>query len=231
MRRYANGPVGEVLKNKLENEGIYPLAFWDNGFKQMTNNKGPLHHPEDFSGLQFRIMPSEALHGQFELLGADDRVETFDQVFPVLNNQQLNAQENTFSNIVNKNLHSVQDYLTVSNHGYLGYLVLMNKEFWESLPDEVQITILDVLDEVTAWIQEIAEEVNMAAFEELQMCNCIEIHELTERERQHWEDVLIPLYMTFKKKYGELYIQQLPKFNEADFSNIIDDGGENDETE
>src|SRR5699024_10419061 len=118
---------GKVLKKKLENKGMYPLAFWDNGFKQMTNNENPLQVPEDFKGLEFRIMPSEVLMQQFTLLEANAQIETFDQVFHKLEKDKLNAQENTFSNILNKNIQNVQDYLTVSNHGYLGYLVLMNE--------------------------------------------------------------------------------------------------------
>lgn len=212
VREYVEGPVGEVLMNKLEEEGIYPLAFWDNGFKQMTNNRSPLQHPDDFRDLQFRIMSSEVLYEQFDLLGAEARVETFDQVFPVLNTGELNAQENTFSNIVNKNIHIVQDYLTVSDHGYLGYLVLMNGEFWQNLPDEVQIVILDALHEVTEWVKELAEEVNEDAYGQLEECRCIEIHELTDEEKQLWEDAFLPLYTSFEQRYGELYINHLPKF-------------------
>src|SRR5699024_8757833 len=156
---YLGSPAGKVLKKKLEEEGMYPLVFWDNGFKQMTNNENPLHKPEDFTDLQFRVMSSEVLVEQFALLDADAKIETFDQVFSNLEKEKVNAQENTFSNIVNKNMYDVQEYITVSNHGYLGYLVLMNADFWHSLPDDIQVIILDVLDETTAWEIEVAQEV------------------------------------------------------------------------
>ncbi|MCG5102175.1 DctP family TRAP transporter solute-binding subunit [Oceanobacillus sp. APA_J-5(13-2)] len=212
VQEYVKGPAGEVLFKKLEQEGMFPLAFWDNGFKQMTNNHSPLHMPADFSGLNFRIMASDLLSEQFELLDADSQVETFDQVFPVLDKEQLNAQENTFSNIVNKNIHSVQDYMTISNHGYLGYLVLINNEFWKNLPDDIQIIMLDTLREVTEWNMKFASEINEENYEELQACRCLEIHELTDTEKKQWEDAFIPLYERFEERYGASYIEYLPKY-------------------
>ncbi|WP_231514849.1 DctP family TRAP transporter solute-binding subunit [Oceanobacillus salinisoli] len=214
VKEYISSPVGKVLTKKLEQEGMYFLSFWDNGFKQMTNNQRPLYEPEDFKNLTFRIMESEVLEEQFHLLGAVPHVETFDQVFPILEKGELQAQENTFSNIVNKNIHSVQDYMTVSNHGYLGYLVIMNAEFWQGLPDEIQIILLDVLQEVTEWEAELAEEVNQEKYEFLNTCHCIEIHQLSEKEKLLWEEALNPLYDSYVERFGAEYIDFIPKFKE-----------------
>lgn len=211
VRAYIEGPVGKVLMEKLKKEGIYPLAFWENGFKQMTNNRAPLKVPDDFDDLSFRVMQSETLMEQFELLGANARVETFDQVFSVLDNADLNAQENTFSNIVSKNIHTVQNHVTVSNHGYLGYLVLMNDEFWNDLPDDIQIIFLETLEEMNEWVTTLAEEINTTEYKKLQKVEEISIHELTSEERELWEEAFRPLYQSFKEKYGASYIDYLPK--------------------
>lgn len=219
VKEYVEGPAGEVLFKKLEHQGMFPLAFWDNGFKQMTNNHSPLRVPADFAGLNFRIMASDVLSEQFELLGADSQVETFDQVFSILDRGQLNAQENTFSNIVNKSIYSVQDYMTVSNHGYLGYLVLINNEFWQTLPDDVQIIMLDTLREVSEWSIEFASEINNKDYEELQGCRCVEIHELTKEERKQWEGAFIPLYEKFEERYGASYIEYLPRYLQKEGGN------------
>ncbi|WP_164215850.1 DctP family TRAP transporter solute-binding subunit [Virgibacillus sp. YIM 98842] len=212
LHDYLNSSAGKILENKLVQKGFYPLAFWENGFKQVTNNKNPLHYPEDFEGLNFRIMSSDVLKEQFELLGADAQTDSFDQVFPLLEQGVLNAQENTYSNIVSKNIHKVQSHLTVSNHGYLGYLVLINNDFWQGLSDEVQVVILDAMEEVTEWEKEKARELNKKEYEYLQECRCIEIHELSDSEKIIWEDVLNPLYDSFSEMYGKQYIDYLPKF-------------------
>ena len=220
---YLGSPAGKVLKKKLEEEGMYPLVFWDNGFKQMTNNENPLHKPEDFTDLQFRVMSSEVLVEQFALLDADAKIETFDQVFSNLEKEKVNAQENTFSNIVNKNMYDVQEYITVSNHGYLGYLVLMNADFWHSLPDDIQVIILDVLDETTEWEIEVAQEVNEESYQVLKDCHCIDIHELNKEEQQSWEEALEPLYDYFAERYGAQYIEYLPKYETKKEDKIEDE--------
>lgn len=211
VQQYLQGPAGIVLEKKLEEHGIYPMAFWDNGFKQMTNTKRPLKNPRDFEGLKFRIMSSEVLREQFKLLGATAKVETFDQVYRNLDDNKTNAQENTYSNIVNKKLHGIQNYLTVSNHGYLGYLVLINNDFWHGLPDDVQVIILDVLKEASEWELQIAEEVNAMGYNLLKESNSIEIYELSKKERELWEEALTPAYDFFAEKYGAQYIDYLPK--------------------
>jgi len=208
---YLLSPPGIVLEKKMGEKGMYPLAFWDNGFKQMTNNKRPLKRPEDFNDLDFRVMSSEMLVKQFKLLNADAQIEPFDQVFMKLDKNKLNAQENTFSNIVNKNIQHAQDYLTISNHGYLGYLVLMNDAFWHSLPDDIQVIILETLTETSEWEMEIAEEINEESLKILEECECIEIHDMTEDEQKEWEDAFDPLYEEFKERHGAQYIDYLPK--------------------
>ncbi|RKQ35908.1 DctP family TRAP transporter solute-binding subunit [Oceanobacillus halophilus] len=213
-KEYISSPAGEVLKKKLEQKGMYYLSYWDNGFKQMTNKHHSLQDPKDFKDVTFRIMESELLEEQFKLLGANSQVETFDQVFSVLEKGHVQAQENTFSNIVNKNIHSVQDYMTVSNHGYLGYLVIMNADFWEDLPDEVQMIILDVLEEVTEWQAELAKQVNQDKYKTLVDCNCMKIHQLSETEKKQWEEALNPLYDTYIERFGAEYIEYIPKLKQ-----------------
>src|SRR5699024_205245 len=212
VNEYLKSPAGKVLEKKLEEKGMYPLTFWDNSYKQMTNKVRPLKSPEDFKDLEFRVMSSDILIEQFSLLEAHAQVETFDQVFPKLDNQKLNAQENTFSNITNKNIQSVQDYLTISNHGYLGYIILMNDEFWHRLPDDIQVIILETLKQTSEWEMKKSKEVNEESLELLKECQCIEIHELTESEKETWEDALKPLYHHFEERYGAQYIEYLPNY-------------------
>lgn len=212
VQEFLKSPTGIVLKKKLEEQGLYPMAFWDNGFKQMTNTEGPLITPKDFKGLKFRVMSSEVLIEQFDVLGASAKIKTFDEVYKNLNNNKANAQENTFSNIVNKNFHGIQNYLTVSNHGYLGYLVLMNDEFWHSLPDDIQVIILEVLEDANLKEKSIAKEVNQESYDMLKNSSDIEIYELSEQEQQLWEDALTPVYEYFTEKYGAQYIKHLPKY-------------------
>src|SRR5699024_12266996 len=93
------------------------------------------------------------------------------------------------------------EYLTVSNHGYLGYLVLINADFWYELSDEIQVIILDVIEEVNEWEMKMAKEVNEENYHILKNCNCIEMYELSKKEQQSWEEALHHVYNTIVEKY------------------------------
>ena len=159
-------------------------------------------------------MAKGVLTNQYELLGASAQVETFDRVYSELESENVNAQENTFSNIVNKHIYELQKYLTISNHGFLGYFILINGEFWNGLTDEIKMVILETMGEVSEWVTEIAEQSNKESYEALLECNCIHMYELSEREKQQLEEQFAPIYEGFSEKYGSQYVDYLPKNNE-----------------
>lgn len=211
VKEYLQGSMGKVLFHKLQMRGYHPLGIWDNGFKQITNNVRPLIEPEDFSGLKFRIMSSSVLASQFQQLNAASQTKSFNEVYQLLDSQKVNAQENTFSNIASKNLHSLQNYLTISDHGYLGYVILMNNEFWNSLPESVKSIIEETMEEITEWEYKIAKELNEQSLNELVDCDCVDIHYLEADEKQRWEKAFKPVYQEFEERFGADYIKNLPK--------------------
>ena len=110
------------------------LAYWDNGFKVMSANK-PLRVPEDFKGLKMRIQSSKVLEAQMRALGAIPQVMAFSEVYQALQTGVVDGTENTASNEYSQKMHEVQKYTTLSDHGYIGYAVIVNKKFWDGLPD------------------------------------------------------------------------------------------------
>ncbi|MDQ0338008.1 C4-dicarboxylate-binding protein DctP [Caldalkalibacillus uzonensis] len=213
---YVQGPVGQELFARLEAKGIKTLAVWDNGFKHITNSQRPIQAPEDMAGLRFRIMPSEVLYQQFRQIGAEAENYAFNEVFQLLEHEHIDGQENTLSNIISRNLHYLQNYITISNHGYLGYLVLINRAFWEGLPEEVQDVILTTLEEVTEWQHQVAKEMNEQNLQEIEACQCIQITYLDEEDRELWRQHLQPVYQYYEDKYGKQYVVSLPRFKNAD---------------
>lgn len=213
VHEYVASPVGRELSAKFDDHGLLMLGIWDNGFKQISNRDHPIYKPEDLRNLKIRIMPSDIIDKQFSSLGAFPQKIDFNTTFTHLEKHDIDGQENTLSNITSKNLHSLQNYLTVSNHGYLGYVLLMNKEFWDKLPAHIQVLIQDTLKEVSEWEAEQAQRTNEEKLEELIDCKCIDIYQLTDEEKKAWEKDLTPIYDYFKEKYGEKYIKALPKDN------------------
>src|SRR6187401_723511 len=166
LRKGTEGPLGKNMLKKLEGKGMIGLAYWDNGFKEMSANK-PLRMPEDYKGLKFRIQSSKVLEAQFRALGAVPQVMAFSEVYQALQTGVVDGQENTPSNIYTQKFYEVQKYTTLTNHGYIGYVVVVNKKFWDGLPADVRSQLDKAMKESTAYANKISESENDEALDEI----------------------------------------------------------------
>ncbi|ASR48816.1 C4-dicarboxylate ABC transporter [Paenibacillus kribbensis] len=191
-----NGQLGKRLSQTLEPHGMKGVAFWSNGFRQITNNTHPISQPADFVGLKFRIQPSKVLERQFEALGASTISTPFNEIYHNLETGTADGQENTISNILTKRFYQVQRYMTISNHSYLGYAVVFNKSYWDSLPSDAKLVLQEALEETTRWNKRETNE-NANRLSQLQQAGDITITRLSEDERMLWRKRLRALYPEF----------------------------------
>ena len=150
LRKVTDGPLGGKLLGLLDSKGMTGLAYWDNGFKQMSANK-KLVAPADYKGLKFRIQSSKVLEAQFRTLGSIPQVMEFGEVYQALQTGVVDGQENTWSNIYTQKMHEVQKFITNSNHGYIGYVVVVNKKFWDGMPADVRAQCDKAMKEATEY--------------------------------------------------------------------------------
>lgn len=202
-----DGRLGELLFEAINDENVKGLALWDNGFKQMTANR-PVVQADDLKNQNFRIMPGPVLHAQFRTLGAKAESHSFNDLYRQLQSGVVQGQENTLSNIYSKRLYQVQKYMTVSNHGYLGYIVLINKTTWDRLSNTQQEAIKSAMAETTAWIREYAKKMNDRALAEMKEEHMIAIHMQTNEEKEAWKKRLEPVYYQFKDVIGGPVIEE-----------------------
>src|SRR5258706_16268584 len=159
LHKVTRGPIGASLLKKLDAKGIIGLAYWDNGFKDMSSNKA-LRKPEDFRGQKLRIQSSKVLDAQMRALGASPQVMAFSEVYQALQTGVVDGTENPPSNFYTQKMHEVQKYLTISNHGYLGYAVIVNKKFWDGLPADIRTSLEGAMKDATKHANEIAKKEN-----------------------------------------------------------------------
>jgi C4-dicarboxylate-binding protein DctP len=201
LHRVQDGVVGTKLKSMVTAKGIVALNFWDNGFKQLSSNEKPLLMPEDAEGQKFRIMSSKVLEAQFHAVGANPQMMPFSEVYSGLQQGVIDAAENPISNIYTKKFHEVQKYLSISDHGYLGYLVVMSNKFWKSLPEDLQKNVLQAMNEATAKEREYAKELNDSQFELIKEyakeTGKLEIFTLTQEQKQAWREKVSKIYPEF----------------------------------
>ncbi|RFU66300.1 DctP family TRAP transporter solute-binding subunit [Peribacillus glennii] len=201
--KYAlTGEIGTELLSSLEEEDIKGLSFWSNHFKQITSNS-PIRHPSDFKGKNFRIMKSRVLEEQFSHFGATTSATAFNDTFKNLEKNEMDSQENTITNINSKKLYQVQKYMTISDHGYLGYAVLVNKRFWDSLPGDIKEDIEKAMAETTDWLWEKSQEMNTQQMEEIKSNSRIQIYTLTNAEKRAWMREMTVIYGQFEPSIGK----------------------------
>ncbi len=209
LHRVQDGDVGQKLKDMVTEKGYVALAFWDNGFKQLSSSKQALVKPEDAQGQKFRIMSSKVLEAQFNAIGANPQMMPFSEVYSGLQQGVIDGQENTNSNIYTKKFHEVQKYLSITDHGYLGYLVVMSEKFWNSLPADLQANVKQAMKEATEKEREFANQLNNEQFnlikEYAQETGKLEIINLSPEQRQEWANTVSKIYPEFydADKIGE----------------------------
>ncbi|MED5594032.1 TRAP transporter substrate-binding protein [Janthinobacterium sp. P210006] len=204
------GEIGKSLLKKLEPKGITGLAYWDNGFKVMSANK-PLHTPADFKGLKMRIQSSKVLDAQMRALGANPQVLAFSEVYQALQTGVVDGTENPPSNMYTQKMHEVQKHVTVSNHGYLGYAVIVNKKFWDGLPPEIRAQLEKAMREATTFEKAIAQRDNDQALEAIKKAGRTQIYTLTVQEQAEWRKALAPVQKAMEARIGKDLISAINK--------------------
>jgi C4-dicarboxylate-binding protein DctP len=210
LYRVTEGPIGKELFKKLENKGIYGLAYWDNGFKVMSANK-PLHLPADFKGLKMRIQSSKVLDAQMRALGANPQVLAFSEVYQALQTGVVDGTENPPSNLYTQKMYEVQKHVTVSDHGYLGYAVIVNKKFWEGLPADIRTELEGAMKEATKYTNAIAQQENAKDLEKVRASGKTDIYTLTAAEKAEWRKVLVPVQKEMEGRIGKDLISSVNK--------------------
>src|SRR4030081_3836118 len=191
LRKVTDGPLGAKLLKLLEPKGMTGLAYWDNGFKQMTANK-KLVAPGDYKGLKFRIQSSKVLEAQFRSLGSIPQVMAFSEVYQALQTGVVDGQENTWSNIYTQKMHEAQKYITNTNHGYIGYVVVTNKKFWDGIPADVRTELDKAMKEATAYGNGQSAQENEEALAEIKKASKTEIVPLTPEQHTARRKAMIP---------------------------------------
>ena len=210
LYRVTEGPIGKDLFKKLEPKGITGLAYWDNGFKVMSANK-PLHVPADFRGLKMRIQSSKVLDAQMRALGANPQVLAFSEVYQALQTGVVDGTENPPSNLYTQKMHEVQKHVTVSNHGYLGYAVIVNKKFWDGLPADIRTALEGAMKDATKYANAIAQQENDAALAAVQKTGKTTIYTLNDKEKAEWRKALTPVQTQMADRIGKDLIAAVNK--------------------
>jgi len=207
LHKITQGPVGAAMLSKLEPKGIKGLSYWDNGFKSFSANT-PLKTPADFKGKKFRIQSSKVLEEEIRSVGGIPQVMAFSEVYQALQTGVVDGTENPISNFYTQKMHEVQKHLSITNHGYLGYAVIVNKKFWDGLPADVRGQLEDAMKKATIYANQIAQDENDKALDGVKKSGKTNVYVPTKEERMALKKAMAPVHTKMAGRVGQDTLKQ-----------------------
>lgn len=193
---FLDGPVGERVLGGLRDAGFEPAMFWESGFKQMTCDMA-VHEPADLEGAKFRVMESPLLIAQYQAVGANPVPIAFSETYTALQQGVVDCQENPLVSISQMKFYEVQDYLMLSNHGYLGTAFIFSKVWFDKLPQAQQDILMTAAREAGAYQRERSAAREQGYLDGIKDAGGTEVIELTDAQKQAFRDAMDPVYDEF----------------------------------
>lgn len=209
-----DGPVGRQLADKLPEKGLVSLAYYDLGFRNLTNSKRPIKKLEDLQGLSIRVIQSPIYIDTFNALDAKAVPMAFSEVYFALEQKKIDGQENPFSVIAANKLDSVQKYLTVTRHIYNPQSFLMSRKTWDRLNKEEQEILVAAARESAVYQRKVSRDAQERSLASIK--TTMEVHELPPEEINRIREKLKPM----TEKYSTGIGQEFAKFVFSEFEKL-----------
>ncbi len=209
-----SGEVGEQLSSYLEEKNLKSLGYWSGGFKQLTNSVKPVKNVNDLDGLKIRVSQSPLLVTQFRAINAGGISVPFVDLYSSLQTGTVDGQENPFANIASRKFYEVQDYMTISDHGFMGYAFFINNDKFESLPEDLQSIVEEASREVMARQWDISKEKDAEYLQEIEDSG-MTIDKFGPEEKREFREATQPAYDEFlKQENAAELLEKVEKYTE-----------------
>jgi tripartite ATP-independent transporter DctP family solute receptor len=196
-----DGPVGTKVMNKLQEKGLVGLAYWENGFRNLTNSKRPVTKVEDLEGIKLRVMQNNVFLDSFRTLGANAVPLPFSELFSALETKTVDGQENPYNTILSSKFYEVQKYLSVTNHVYSPWIVTVSKKWWDGLSKDEQKILADAARAARDFERKDTREEGAKALAELKSKG-MQINELSPAEAARMRDKLTKVNASIATNVG-----------------------------
>lgn len=209
------GPFGKALLERLPEKGLIGLDYWETGFRNFTNNRGPITKPEDVKGLKIRVMGNPLFLESFSALGTNPVPMAFGELYGALEAGALDAQENPYSIVLTSKFFEVQHYMSVTNHVFTANLVMMSKRFWDKLSAAEKKVITDSIAEAGEYHRKVSREVALKDRKELE-AKGMKINDVPAETIAKMRDMTRPV----ADKFAATYDPELVKLYRSEMARI-----------
>jgi tripartite ATP-independent transporter DctP family solute receptor len=203
-----DGPFGKKLHDKLQDKGMVGLAYYELGFRSITNSKRPINKVEDLEGLKLRVIPNPVNVEWVKAVGANPTPLPFPEVYAALEQKAIDGQENPVTVINANKFYEVQKHLVLSNHQYNPQSVIISKKFWDGLSAEQRKIIADAAQESAKYQREQARSQVATALDNLKK-NGMTVTELPAAELNKMRDKMRPVVAKFGVSVGQDTVKEL----------------------
>ncbi|SHJ27711.1 tripartite ATP-independent transporter solute receptor, DctP family [Geosporobacter subterraneus DSM 17957] len=212
---FLDSDIAKNIAKSIENKGFKQLAVFDGGFRNVSNNKGPVKNPNDLRGLKIRTLDNPIQIDYFKAYGANPTPLPYGDIYVGLQTKTIDGQENSFSNAASMKFNEVQKYFTDTKHAFDPAGMFINTGVFNSYPDDVKQIIEEAALSTQKFNRELAVELENQSIETIKKTS--EIYYLTNEERQVFIDMSMPTYKNFEQKIGkELMDSALAKIKEIE---------------
>jgi tripartite ATP-independent transporter DctP family solute receptor len=202
-----DGPIGAKLATALEAKGIKLLAYYENGFRQLTNSAHPVKSPADLKGLKIRTMQNPIHLEAFRAMGANPTPMPFSEVFTALQQKTIDGQENPIPTIWLSKFYEVQKYVSMTGHVYGPHIMLIGKKLWDSFPAGDQKIIAEAAQESAVFQRALNRKMNKDFVDNLKKAGTT-VTDLTPEQHKAFVDAVAPVYATWEPKIGKALMDE-----------------------
>ena len=210
-RAVLDGPIGQEILAKFDTVGLHGLAWGEQGFRHITNNRNPIHTPADAEGLKLRTMENPVHLAAFNAMGAAPTPMAWPEVISSLQQGVIDGQENPLSVIVSVKLDEVQKYLTLSGHVYSPAMLLVSKPFWEGLDDTQKAAFEKAATAASEAMRSYVDNVETSGVETLKERG-MEINALSTDEKAAFQESISTAYEGYYETYGKDLVNAIVAF-------------------
>ena len=197
-----DGPFGRKLLDQLPEKGLIGLAFWENGFRQVTNNRRPIVKADDIAGLKLRVIQNPLYIETFSALGANALPMPFTELYTALEQKAVDGQENPTATILASKFYEVQKHLAMTRHIYSVWVLLLSKKTWDGFSADEKKAVTEAAREATLFERKTIRDFGDKALGELKKAG-MQVTELPPAEQAKMRDKLQPVVAKFSKEVSE----------------------------
>jgi TRAP-type transport system periplasmic protein len=200
-----DGPAGKGLLDALSGKGIKGLAFWENGFRHITNNVRPIEKPEDLRGIKIRTMENKVHLASFRAFGASPTPMAWSEVYTALQQRTIDGQENPIAIIADHKLYEVQKYLALTGHFYSPSLLLAGGKMFDALPKDIQKVMAETALECATFERNLLRDSESKQLAELRAKGM----QVTTPDKKRFQDAAASVYKEFGGQFGKDMVDRI----------------------